>query len=1691
MATTSYRDEFMRETNRSKIYLRTHDSGEKEVVKVLKLDFPTHEEVNQFHNEWKISNTLDLPGIRTVKKRFKYNGKHALLLEYVPGFTLNELCREPARDIVTQIELAARLFRILGDFHAKDLLHLDLNAENILIDTRDRKATIIDLELSSKADRQQKYLGNPNQLKGHISYISPEQTGRMNRKMDHRSDLYSMGICLYQMMTGRTPFEGKEPIELVHSHIAIKPRLPIELHPELPPPINQIILKLLNKNAEDRYQSAFGVKADLESCLELLENGEEWDKFRLSDKQITGKFILPQKLYGRDKEIHQLLEIFERAASGGKELAMVSGYSGTGKSVLVNETHKPITAKRGYFISGKYDQYRRSTPYFAIFESLKEYISIVLTESDAKVEQLRQDIREALGEEGKVLTEVLANLELLIGEQADVPELGPTESLARMNYLLSKFISCIARKDQPLVMFLDDLQWADSASLKFLGSYMRKRDGGFFLLIGAYRDNEVPHSHPLAQTLRDIEDLGMQVHDLKIGNLKPEHLQQMVADASLRSLSEAAPLAELVYEKTKGNAFFTVEFLGSIAKENLLFLNPEHFYWDWKLEKIKNANITDNVVEFLVKNIVRLPDECLNLLKTGACIGNRFDLNTLSIIHSLQEEELENVLFPAIKEGFVIQLDYQHCKFSHDRIQQAVYTLPSDKEKQGMHYALGMMLYDILDEREKEEKLFEIADQLNLGAEMIDSDEMQLELARINLNAGKKAKRNSAFLNALDYFRSGLGQLPPDAWESQYELTLALKTEAAEAAYLCGEFREMEEYFQSVDKGAKGVLDKLKAYETLILARKAQNKLLEAIHTGLDILEQLGEPLPRKPNKLHVFTGLALTMWSLRGKSMDHLLDMPEMKDPMKIAAMRIIADITSSVYWAMPNLTPLVVFKMIGISLKYGNNAVSCFAYGSYGVILCGVLGMMRKGNQYAELSLRLLEKLDAKEWKAQIYVSPYALVFHWNGHVDKTLKPLQESWHIGMETGLVEFACINTNIFCIHAFLSGKSLHRTEKETRSFSESYNQLKQETNLYYNEVYRQAMINFMGEAKDPKLLVGEAYDENKMRVQNKERNDQTGTFFIHFLSSMLHYYFGDPKTSLRESGLALSLLDAVLSKFEIPNLYFYRGLAAAQLAREGDGRKLRKIASNAAKKLKKWSKTAPENFLHKYHLIQAELNRSQSFNSKVVDHYEKAVAGASRQGFVHEEALARELTARYFLSIEGEELGIHFLKSAYLTYNEWGAEAKVQQLSRIYPEHINKNWLDTDVNRSSSGTDSLSGHNLDIATVIKSAISISGEVVLSDLLAVLIHLTLENAGAQKGLFLLKDEQNEWYVEALKDISSDTEEVLQHIPVKEFKGLPLSVIQYVVRTRERIVMDDAVQNQQFSRDPYLREQQVRSLMALPIINQGKMIGILYLENRTTTAAFTQNRVELLSLLSTQIAISINNALLYENLEHKVQERTVELSREKKRTDELLYNILPFETAEELKKNGHAKPRYYESVSVLFTDFKDFTAHSTHMDPNQLVVELDEFFQAFDKIIEKYGIEKIKTIGDAYMAAGGLPTPSHDHPLQTTRAALEICEYVEKRKNEKGGQGFDVRIGIHTGPVVSGIVGKKKFQYDIWGDTVNTAARMESHGAPGRINVSGSTYELIKDQFSCEARGKVEVKGKGATEMYFLKATQLNP
>ncbi len=1681
-------DRLIYDGNRSKVFHRITADGTAYAVKVLNLEFPTPADIAQFHGEVDTIAGLDLPGLRRAVAKTRENTRHVLIMEWVPGVTLREAFRGKSGDIIDALHIAIAIADVLAGVHDAGIIHKDLTPQNLLVDLQARRVWLIDFGLSTRLTLKQPFTGNADLIEGTLAYISPEQTGRMNRTLDHRSDLYSFGITLYGMLAGAPPFEAPDALELVHAHLAKRP-VPLKARvPAVPQVLSDIVARLLAKNADDRYQSARGVRHDLARCLAEFERTGDIAPFRLATRDHTSVFRLPQKLYGRADEVERIVRAFEDSAEGARKLVLVGGQSGVGKTALVQEVHRPITARRGYFCRGKFDQLQRATPYFAVLEAFGDLIDTRLTEDEGRLAALRASLSEALGEEGRVLTNVLPNLEHVIGVQPPVAEVGGAEAQNRFRYVFRKFVRALITAEAPVVIFIDDLQWADSASLDLLQALLTDPESGYLMLVCAYRENEVDPTHPFLRMVDAVTETGLVPERVRVDALSGADLVALLSDALAADADSVVPLARLVHDKTRGNAFFATEFLKMLAGEGLLRFDVGTSRWQWETERIAALSVSDNVVDLLAAKVRQLAPETRLALQGAACLGNRFDGDTLCGIVGVEAATLAGHLHPALAEGLVLPLGGGAFAFSHDRIQQAVYSLIPEAERARVHLDIGRTLKARRAGQGGAVPVFDMVDQLNRGSALMTDRAEILGLAGLNLDAGRQAKLNSAFPTALAYLDRGICLLRDggggDPWDDHYDLTLALFTEATEAAYLSGAFDRMELWFRETLDRARGIPDKVRPYEIRILALKAENRFIEAIDTGLEVLAVLGERFPARPNPGHVFADLAVTWAALRGRSNADLMALPRMSDPEKSAAMRIIANITSSVYWGRPNLVPLVVFRMVRLSLRHGNHPVSCFAYGAYGVLMCGVLGAMREGYRYGQLALDLLDLLDAKEWKAQIYVTPYSLINHWNEHVRTTLRPLQQSFEIGMETGLVEFACVNTNIYCIQSFLCGRPLLRVEEETRAYNALYRQFRQETNLNYNEVFRQAMLNLMGRSEDPVRLTGDAYDEAKMLAQTAERSDKTGAFFIHFNKLMLCCLFRRYDEADRHAAAARALLGAVLAKFEIPNHAFYAALTSLALARRARGtarlahlvRARRDIA-----RLKRWSRTAPQNYRHKYDLCAAELARVTGREGAARLAYDRAIAGASEQDFLHEQALAYELAGRFYAETGRTVLAEFHLKAAYTTYREWGATAKLRDLAETYPKYL----ATGDAGSSGAATTTIHGASLDLVTVLKASTTISGEVVPSRLLGVLMRIVLENAGATRGLLLLdRNGKGDLRVMAEGVEGGGRLEVMQETPLSAYPDLPVPIVSFVHRTGDTVMISDAATDDRLGAGAPGGVARSGSILCVPILNSGRAVGVLYLENNLTTGAFTRSRVDLLSLLSGQIAVSINNALLYERLEQKVSERTAELEREQQKSDALLRNILPAETADELRRNGHAVARHYDRVTVLFTDFQGFTELCARLTPSELVAEIDACFKAFDLIAERHRVEKIKTIGDAFMAVGGLPVPNSTHAENVVAAALEMRDFMRHRVETGDGRALAVRIGVHTGPVVAGVVGLLKFQYDVWGDTVNIAARMEAAGQAGEVNVSRDTFDLVKDRFDFTFRGNLEAKGKGHLPMYFV-------
>ncbi|MEH2191832.1 MAG: AAA family ATPase [Nostoc sp.] len=1507
------------------------------VIKLLKREYPTFSELVQFRNQYSLAKNLDIPGIIKPYSLEPYHNGYALVMEDFGGISLRQFSKEQPQNLEQFLIIALQLTDILHQLHQQRVIHKDIKPANILIHPDTKVLKLIDFSISSLLPRETTEIQNPNVLEGTLAYLSPEQTGRMNRGIDYRSDFYSLGVSFFELLTRKLPFDSQDPMELVHCHIAKLPPNVCDINSEIPLVLGKIVHKLMAKNAEDRYQSALGLKHDLHLCIEKLNEIGKIEDFPIGGRDISDRFAIPEKLYGREQEVKILLEGFERVANGASEFMLVAGFSGIGKTAVVNEVHKPIVRQRGYFIKGKYDQFNRNIPLSAFVQAFRDLMGQLLGESDTQLKQWKNRILTALGENAQVIIEVIPELEQIIGQQSPVVELSGNASQNRFNLLFQKFIQVFTTVTHPLVMFLDDLQWADSASLNLIQVLIGQRESGFMLLIGAYRDNEVSPAHPLILTLEEIKKTGTTVNTITLAPLSQESLNLLVTDTLQCSAAIAQPLTDIVYQKTQGNPFFSTQFLKALHEEGAIEFDPEVGHWQCDISYVQSLSLRDDVVEFMAMQLQKLPVATQNVLKLAACIGNSFDLATLAIVYEKSQAETATDLWKALQEGLVIPSNdiykfYQSkseflieengqiqaaltdekmivfYKFLHDRVQQAAYSLIPDNQKQLMHLKIGQLLLSVMNEREKEEKIFEIVNQLNKGVDLIVLETEREKLAKLNLAAAQKAKSATAYVAAIEYATKGIELLTASCWQQHYDLALALYSLAAELTCLSGYFRQMEQIVDEVVQNARQLLDKVKVYEVRILAYVAQSQQPKAIKTALSALKLFGVSFPEKPTNADISESLQQTQDVLKEKDLEDLLELPEMKDLKALAEIRILATVTAAVYQAVPELLPLIVCKQVRLSVAYGNAAVSAQAYAWYGVILCGI-GEIDLGDRIGELAMGLLSRFESREFKASTINMVYPFVKPWKHHIQDSLAPLLDGYHSGVETGTLEYAAYNAYNYCSLSFFLGKDLSILEPEMKVYSQALAQLKQEVAHNYLRIFYQSVLNLLGQSKCPWEIKGVVYDEEIMLPKHKQANDlyAMGTLYINKL--ILCYFFNEWEKAIKVAVDAKQYLNGVSGCFMIPVFHFYDSLTHLAMLPNAQGREDNSLPQEVIdnqKKLKEWANHAPKNHLHKFYLVEAERYRVLGQMYEAMDYYDRAIASAKANAYIQEEALSNELAGKFYLQWGKEKLAQAYMQEAYYCYARWGAKAKVADLEHRYPQLLAAIiqqrqpsitpsdtifapvFRSTETSSSSSITESL-----DLATVLKVSQTLSDEIELEKLLTILLQIVIENAGAEKCvLMLLRDDR----LLIKGTVSVNTQPiVLQRTPVEESEDIPLRLIYHVKHSLQPVVLADATTHPTFASDTYILSQQPKSILCSPILYRGKFTGILYLENNLTTGAFTSDRVELLNLLCTQAAISLENARLFEQAQQTLTELRASEARFQKVVDNVPGMVNQFRVA----------------------------------------------------------------------------------------------------------------------------------------------------------------------------------------------------
>ncbi|MDF3844003.1 AAA family ATPase [Pseudomonas citronellolis] len=1384
-------------------------------------------------------------------------GRSLLVLEDPGGKPLSAQLGAPM-ETGRFLQLAVGISAALGHLHQRGLVHKDLKPPHILVDCADGRVRLTGFGLASWLPRERQAPEPPETIAGTLAYMAPEQTGRMNRSIDSRSDLYALGITLYQMLTGDLPFAASEAMEWVHCHIARQAVPPTARVASIPAPLSQLVMKLLAKTAEERYQSAAGLEHDLRRCLASWQRHGRIDDFPLDGHSVPERLLIPEKLYGREREVGTLVAAFERIVAGDAPgLVLVSGYSGIGKSSVVNELHKLLVPPRGLFASGKFDQYKRNIPYSTLVQAFQGLVRMLLGKNDRELARWRQALQQALGANARVMTELIPELKLIIGEPPPLPALEPQQAQRRFLLVLKRFIGVFARPEHPLALFLDDLQWLDAATLDLLEDLLTSDDLRHLMLLGAYRSNEVDDAHPLRTTLRKVGKAQVRIDEIRLAPLGRGHVEQLIAEALHGAPAHIRPLAQLVHDKTAGNPFFVIQFLQALAEEGLLAFEAQARQWRWDLGRIQAMGYTDNVVDLMLDKLARLPAQTQEVLQQLACLGNRAEAATLGSVLALSRSQLQRALWDAIRQELVERGEGAYA-FAHDRIHEAAYLLIPQAERAAAHLRIGRLLAEQTPPQAREEAIFEIVGQLNRGAALIAEPAERERLAGFNLLAGQRAKASTAYASALAYFARGAELLDEASWQGRHELLFALESGRAECEFATGQVAQAEQRLRMLSGRAATTVQRawvacLQVDVCLILDRRD-----DAVAVCLDFLRHVGIDWPAHPDDATVQAEYERIRAQLGARPIDTLIDLPPMREPLALATIEALTTLFSPALHTDGNLACLTICKAINLSLEHGNGDASCVAYANIPRVAGRRFGDYQAGFQFGRLGCELVERRRLERYEARTYLSFSLFAQRWVQPVRACEEQLRRVFDSANRTGDLPFGAFACNSLVSNLLFSGEPLPELQAEA------------ERGLAYaGKVGFGLVIDFLdNQLALIRTLRGLAprfghLDQGAFREAETEARlaDASRVYSCWYWIRKLQarYFAGDYAAALEASAQAQPLLWTSHAFIEEGEYCFFDALAHAALcdAASPDDGHLDAIAAHRDE-LRAWADLCPANFSCHVLLLEAELARLQRRVADAELHYEQAIRAAQDDGFLQVEALANELAAACYAARGLDRVARVYLQGAHACYRRWGAEGKLRQLEARHP------FLGEQVPAPGPiATMAAPVEQLDLATVLKVLQTTSGEIVLERLVDSVMRTALEQAGAERGVLVLQGADGPRIV-AQVTVDDDAPRLqLRDEPLSEAL-LPEALLYQVLRTGESLALDDALAEAAFATSPYVRNRQARSILCLPLMNQGQLSGALYLENNLTARAFSPARTAVLKLVASQAAASLENARLYRDL-----------------------------------------------------------------------------------------------------------------------------------------------------------------------------------------------------------------------------------
>ena len=1663
------------ESDKTQLYSGYDDEIQNQIlIKVLNNNYPSQEQIINFTNEFDLLENVNSEYIRKVIQKTKIDGKVALIFEYVEGNNIKNDFLGQKIDVLRFTKLLKHIALGLAEVHKNNIIHRDFNFNNILYNPNDLSIKIIDFGISTKIKYLSHHMGNPEKLEGTLLYISPEQTGRMNRSVDYRTDMYSLGASAYEILAGKPLFEIEDPSELVYCHIAKHPddlysvfqkNYPFTQHIKENSIkfLSDIIMKLLAKNSEDRYQSGYGLAKDLEKLYDEIQNPGT-QKLILGSSDFSGKISIKEKLYGREDQIKDLIDSYNWASMGNKKFYMIGGFSGVGKSALVHEVGKSTLLTRGIIIEGKFDQYQKTTPYYAWLQAFKEFVDILLQENSDTLEEWKSLIMNNLGPRAKILIDFIPGLKFILGSMPDLPDLGPVENNNRFIKSIIDFIKLLANPDHPLCLFLDDWQWSDSASLSLLKRISEQDEIKCIMVICAYRNNEVESNHPFSIVMEKIQSPDESYTSIILEPLSEENVHELIYDALGRREER---LGSIIYVKTKGNSFFVNQILNSFYENSVISFNFEKQIWEIDYSAVEKIGFSDNVVELLSSKAKKMDETSLKILKFASCFRAIFSINELSELLKMDPMEVLLHLQTPLEDGFIYQIKKTQSekiefKFIHDRIQQAIYSLIDEKEKPGFHFDIGNYLLFQLHKSNPSELLYDITNHLNLAEPNFVLEEEFAMLLTLNVKSAHLAKDSSAYDQCSIYIEHSRRLVNENSWIYEYEAMCELYRVWAELEYLKSNLQESISIIHEGLEKITSAVDIGELYNLLVIEYTMLGQYSEAISHGIKALKILDVDLPLdnydealKIEMDNVDSGIA-------GRDIQEFLDFPDIqKEEIKIA-IKIMNYLVPPAFMTNQPLFLVIASKMVNLSIKYGNSPDTSYGYAVYGIVLCQVRADYSMGFDFGKMAFELSLKYKDER---KICLTTEVLV----GHLNHWRRPLAESNNIaevgfraGVNSGEIQFAGFIYLYHVYNRFYEGINLKSYYYELNKYLEFTNSTK---NQHASDVILGSQLTVSSLSGIMEDFEGIDEYEHFLNAVDRQSNLFICPYYV--MKSQIHYMFDEFEIGIKFSEKAETRkadVPGVISVFENKFYYSLNILNFLSEDVEKDEEKIQKyldIVKSNQKDLYYFSEISYENFNHKYLLIEALLaDREKNFH-KASSLFRDALDLAHGSGFVQNEAIVSEEAGKFYVKWGFEDIASIYFQRSLKCITSWGALKKKVYLEKKYSKYlnVNKNIAST-VSVSHTITTSTIGSSvekIDIASILKASQAISEEIDLGVLLRKLMKILLENAGADNGKVIIK-KNNEWFIEA--SVGKDKLiHVLQSKNINIAEDLPKSLINYVIRSGESVVLDDAANKGQFNKDPYFVIEKIKSAMCIPLIKGSNMIGILYLENSLVKNTFTQERVEIINLLTSQIAISIENSRFYLMSSKFVPEGILKLLEKQSIVDVRLGDQVECE------------------ISILFSDIRSFTSISEKMNAAENFEFLNKYLSQVGPMIKKnYGVID-KYIGDAIMA---LFPGDVNNALDAGIQMLDEVYTLNKHKKENDPT-IRIGIGINTGMVMMGVIGETdRYECTVISDAVNLASRIEGLTKMYNASLLISEYSFMNlkniSKYFFRVVDNVVVKGK---------------